>query len=172
MSDRPTSFDKEGLLSCARGEMFGPGNPQLPLPPMLMMDRVTDISADAGAHGKGHVVAELDVHPGLWFFDCHFPGDPVMPGCLGVDALWQLTGFNLGWRGMTGRGRALGAGEVKFSGMVTPSTGRVTYHVDFTRVIDRKLKMGVADGRMMADGEEVYTVAAMKVGLFTEEGAV
>ena len=172
MSDRPTSFDKEGLLSCARGEMFGPGNPQLPLPPMLMMDRVTDISADAGAHGKGHVVAELDVHPGLWFFDCHFPGDPVMPGCLGVDALWQLTGFNLGWRGMTGRGRALGAGEVKFSGMVTPSTGRVTYHVDFTRVIDRKLKMGVADGRMLADGEEVYTVAAMKVGLFTEEGAV
>ncbi len=169
MSGRPTAFDKEDLLSCARGEMFGPGNPQLPEPPMLMMDRVTDISSEGGAHGKGHVVAELVIDPGLWFFACHFPGDPVMPGCLGVDALWQLTGFNLGWRGMTGRGRALGAGEIKFSGMVTPSTALVTYHVDFTRVIDRRLKMGVADGRMLADGEEVYTVSGMKVGLFTEE---
>ena len=169
MPDRPNAFDREGLLSCARGEMFGPGNPQLPLPPMLMMDRVTDISDDGGAHGRGHVVAELDIDPSLWFFECHFPGDPVMPGCLGVDALWQLTGFNLGWRGMTGRGRALGAGEIKFSGMVMPSTRKVTYLVDFTRVIDRKLKMGVADGRMLADGEEVYTVEAMKVGLFTEE---
>mgnify|MGYP006273410025 CR=1 FL=1 len=164
----PSSFDKDGLLACARGELFGPGNPQLPEPPMLMMDRVTDISADGGEHGLGHVDAELDIHPDLWFFACHFPGDPVMPGCLGLDALWQLTGFNLGWRGMTGRGRALGVGEVKFTGMVTPRTKLVTYRVDFTRVIDRKLKMGLADGRMYADGEEIYTTEKMKVGLFSD----
>ncbi|SFO87586.1 bifunctional 3-hydroxydecanoyl-ACP dehydratase/trans-2-decenoyl-ACP isomerase [Tranquillimonas alkanivorans] len=168
MADFPTQFDKDGLLKCARGELFGPGNPQLPEPPMLMMDRVTDISADGGEHGKGHVVAEFDIDPDLWFFKCHFPGDPVMPGCLGVDALWQLTGFNLGWRGMTGRGRALGVGEVKFSGMVTPDVKLVTYFVDFTRVIDRKLKMGIANGRMLADGKEIYTTEAMKVGLFTD----
>jgi len=168
MVDHPTSFDMEGLLACARGELFGPGNPQLPEPPMLMFDRITDISEDGGAHGRGHVVAELDVHPDLWFFACHFPGDPVMPGCLGLDAMWQLTGFNLGWRGMTGRGRALGVGEVKFTGMVTPETKRVTYHVDLTRVIDRKLKMGLADGRLLADGEEIYTSEKLKVGLFTD----
>jgi len=168
MPDHPTSFDKDGLLKCARGELFGPGNPQLPEPPMLMMDRVTEISADGGLNGKGHVVAEFDIHPDLWFFACHFPGDPVMPGCLGVDALWQLTGFNLGWRGMQGRGRALGVGEVRFSGMVTPSVKRLTYFVDFTRVIDRKLKLGIANGRMEADGEEVYTTVAMKVGLFSD----
>ncbi|MEL6207927.1 MAG: bifunctional 3-hydroxydecanoyl-ACP dehydratase/trans-2-decenoyl-ACP isomerase [Pseudomonadota bacterium] len=168
MANFPTSFDKDGLLACARGELFGPGNPQLPEPPMLMMDRVTEISGDGGLHGKGHVVAELDIHPDLWFFACHFPGDPVMPGCLGLDALWQLTGFNLGWRGMTGRGRALGVGDVKFTGMVTPEKAKLTYHVDFTRVIDRKLKMGVADGRMFADGEEIYTAEKMKVGLFTD----
>lgn len=167
-TQHPTSFDREGLLRCARGEMFGPGNPQLPEPPMLMMDRVTEISADGGAHGKGHVVAELDIHPELWFFPCHFPGDPVMPGCLMLDALWQLTGFNLGWRGMEGRGRALGSGEVKFSGMVTPSVARVTYHVELTRVIDRKLKLGLAEGRMLADGEEVCAASALKVGLFSE----
>jgi len=168
MADLPTRFDKEGLLACARGELFGPGNPQLPEPPMLMVDRVTDISADRGAEGKGHVVAEFDVHPELWFFACHFPGDPVMPGCLGLDALWQLTGFNLGWRGMTGRGRALGVGEVKFSGMVTPDVKLVRYQIDFTRVIDRKLKMGIADGRMYADGSEIYACSNLKVGLFTD----
>jgi 3-hydroxyacyl-[acyl-carrier protein] dehydratase / trans-2-decenoyl-[acyl-carrier protein] isomerase len=168
MADHPTSFVKEGLLKCARGELFGPGNAQLPLPPMLMMDRVTDISADGGEHGKGHVVAEFDITPDLWFFACHFPGDPVMPGCLGVDALWQLTGFNLGWRGMPGRGRALGVGEVKFTDMVTPKTKLVTYHVDFTRVIDRKLKLGMANGRMFADGKEIYTTTDMKVGLFID----
>ena len=133
-------------MACARGEMFGPGNPQLPAPPMLMMDRVTDISADRGAEGKGHVVAEFDIRPDLWFFQCHFLGDPVMPGCLGLDALWQLTGFNLGWRGMQGRGRALGVGEVKFTGMVTPKVKLIEYTVDFTRVIDRKLKLGIANG--------------------------
>ena len=168
MTDRPTSFDKEGLLRCARGEMFGAGNPQLPEPPMLMMDRVTEISEDGGASGKGHVVAEFDINPDLWFFSCHFPGDPVMPGCLGLDAMWQLTGFNLGWRGMQGRGRALGVGEVKFTGMVTPEVSVVTYLIDFTRVIDRKLKLGIADGRMLADGTEIYAASGLKVGLFQE----
>jgi 3-hydroxyacyl-[acyl-carrier protein] dehydratase/trans-2-decenoyl-[acyl-carrier protein] isomerase len=168
MTERPTSIDREGLLACARGEMFGPGNPQLPLPPMLMMDRVTEISADGGPSGKGHVVAEFDITPDLWFFACHFVGDPVMPGCLGLDALWQLTGFNLGWRGMLGRGRALGVGEVKFTGMVTPKIKLVEYRVNFTRVIDRKLKLGMADGEMRADGELIYTTTEMKVGLFQE----
>ncbi|MGB1234249.1 MAG: bifunctional 3-hydroxydecanoyl-ACP dehydratase/trans-2-decenoyl-ACP isomerase [Planktomarina sp.] len=167
-SQHPTSFDKEGLLKCARGELFGAGNAQLPEPPMLMMDRVTEISEDAGLHGKGHVIAEFDINPDLWFFKCHFPGDPVMPGCLGLDALWQLTGFNLGWRGMPGKGRALGVGEVKFTDMVTPATKMITYHVDFTRVINRKLKLGLADGRMFADGKEIYTTTGMKVGLFTD----
>ena len=167
-SDFPTSFDKEGLLKCARGELFGQGNAQLPEPPMLMMDRVTEISEDGGLHGKGHVIAEFDINPELWFFKCHFPGDPVMPGCLGLDALWQLTGFNLGWRGMPGRGRALGVGEVKFTDMVTPAVKKITYNVDFTRVINRKLKLGMADGRMFADGKEIYTTANMKVGLFTD----
>lgn len=169
MSGLPTSFDFEGLMRCARGELFGPGNPQLPSPPMLMMDRVTEISGDAGANGKGHVIAEFDIKPDLWFFECHFMGDPVMPGCLGLDALWQLTGFNLGWRGMQGRGRALGVGEVKFTGMVTPATKLVRYIVDFTRVIDRKLKLGMADGVMQADGETIYTAKDMKVGLFKDD---
>ncbi len=168
MSKHPSSFDLDGLLKCSTGELFGPGNAQLPAPPMLMMDRVTDMSSDGGAHGKGHVIAELDVNPDLWFFACHFPGDPVMPGCLGLDALWQLTGFNLGWRGMEGRGRALGVGEVKFTGMVTPDVKRVTYFVDFTRVIDRRLKLGMADGRVQADGVDIFTVTGMKVGLFKD----
>lgn len=168
MAGFPTQFDKDELLKCARGELFGPGNAQLPEPPMLMVDRVTDISADGGPKGKGHVTAEFDINPELWFFGCHFPGDPVMPGCLGLDALWQLTGFNLGWRGMLGRGRALGVGEVKFTGMVTPATKLVTYMVEFTRVIDRKLKMGIANGRVLADGESIFSTENMKVGLFSE----
>ena len=167
MSQHPDSLSKEQLLECASGHMFGEGNPQLPMPSMLMMDRVTEISSDNGMFDKGHVIAEFDIDPDLWFFKCHFPGDPVMPGCLGLDALWQLTGFNLGWRGMTGKGRALGVGEVKFTGMVTPKTKLVTYHVDFTRVIDRRLKMGIANGKMFADGQEIYNTENMKVGLFS-----
>ncbi|MEL6582581.1 MAG: bifunctional 3-hydroxydecanoyl-ACP dehydratase/trans-2-decenoyl-ACP isomerase [Pseudomonadota bacterium] len=169
MTERPSSIDYEGLMSCARGEMFGPGNPQLPAPPMLMMDRITEITIDGGEHGKGHLISEFDVNPDLWFFQCHFLGDPVMPGCLGLDALWQLTGFHLGWRGMQGKGRALGVGEVKFTGMVTPKTKLIRYHVDFTRVIDRKLKLGMANGKMEADGEIIYTTTDMKVGLFKED---
>ena len=166
MTSRQRKFDYDGLISCAKGELFGLGNPQLPMPPMLMMDRVTEISDEGGENGKGHVVAEFDIKPDLWFFECHFEGDPVMPGCLGLDALWQLTGFNLGWRGMTGRGRALGVGEVKFTGMVTPEIKLVKYIVNFTRVIDRKLKLGMADGIMYADGEKIYSATNMKVGLF------
>ncbi|WP_018634136.1 3-hydroxyacyl-[acyl-carrier-protein] dehydratase FabA [Neomegalonema perideroedes] len=166
MTARPSSLSYDDLLACGRGEMFGPGNPQLPAPPMLMFDRIVEISETGGAHGKGKVVAELDVKPDLWFFQCHFIGDPVMPGCLGLDALWQLTGFHLGWLGLKGKGRALGAGEVKFTGMVTPSTKLVRYEVDVKRVINRKLVLGVADGAMFADGEQVYAVNDMRVGLF------
>ncbi len=166
MSMYPTSFDKEGLLKCARGDLFGPGNAQLPAPPMLMMDRITEISGDGGEFGKGHVVAEFDISPDLWFFACHFPGNPIMPGCLGLDGLWQLTGFNLGWRGWQGRGYALGVGEVKLTGMVRPDRKMLRYFVDFTKAIEtRRLTMGVANGRVEADGETIYLVTDMKVAL-------
>ena len=167
-SERATSYDYDGLMACARGELFGPGNAQLPAPPMLMLDRITSIGLEGGQHGKGHVTAELDVNPELWFFQCHFLGDPVMPGCLGLDALWQLTGFWLGWKGMPGRGRALGVGEVKFSGMVTPEVKLIRYEVSLKRVIDRKLKLGIADGVMFADGEPIYLTSDMRVGLFQD----
>ena len=168
MSENTTSINYDGLIACAKGEMFGEGNPQLPMPPMLMMDRINEISSDGGLNGQGHVYAELDINPDLWFFKCHFVNDPVMPGCLGLDALWQLTGFNLGWRGMKGKGRALGVGEVKFTGMVTPETKLVTYKINFKRIIDRRLKLGLADGQILADGEEIYSTTDMKVGLFSE----
>ena len=171
MTDRKDSYDYEDLLACARGELFGIGNPQLPAPPMLMFDRITSIDETGGEHGKGRAVAELQVRPDLWFFECHFLGDPVMPGCLGLDALWQLTGFWLGWKGLIGRGRALGVGEVKFSGMVKPEHNLVRYTVDIRRVIDRKLKLGTADGRMEVDGEEVYLASDMRVGLFADAAA-
>ncbi|KEA64512.1 3-hydroxyacyl-[acyl-carrier-protein] dehydratase, FabA form [Marinobacterium lacunae] len=148
--------------------MFGPGNAQLPVDNMLMMDRITRISAEGGEFGKGEIIAELDIHPDLWFFNCHFPGDPVMPGCLGLDAMWQLVGFFLGWRGNKGRGRALGSGEVKFTGQVLPSAKKVTYHINLKRVIERKLVMGIADGSLSVDGREIYTAKDLRVGLFTQ----
>ena len=141
---KQNSFSREELLSCGRGELFGPGNAQLPLPNMLMVDRVASITEDGGAYGKGQIVAELDISPDLWFFECHFPGDPVMPGCLGLDAMWQLVGFYLGWKGGLGRGRALGVGELKFTGQVLPTAKKVTYKIDIKRVIMRKLVMGIA----------------------------
>jgi 3-hydroxyacyl-[acyl-carrier protein] dehydratase/trans-2-decenoyl-[acyl-carrier protein] isomerase len=163
---KKSRFELEDLLACSRGEMFGPGNAQLPAPPMLMVDRITDIAAEGGAHGKGYVAAELDIHRDLWFFDCHFIGDPVMPGCLGLDAMWQLVGFFLGWSGAPGRGRALGVGEVKFGGQVTPEVSKVVYRIDFKRVILRRLVMGIADGVLEADGKPIYEAKDLRVGLF------
>jgi 3-hydroxyacyl-[acyl-carrier protein] dehydratase/trans-2-decenoyl-[acyl-carrier protein] isomerase len=169
VTTRPASFGLEDLLACARGEMFGAGNAQLPAPPMLMFDRITRISADGGAHGKGHVEAELDIRPDLWFFACHFLGDPVMPGCLGLDAMWQLVGFFLGWSGAPGRGRALGVGEVKFTGQVTPAVEKLVYRIDLKRVIMRKLVMGVGDGVLIADGKPIYEAKDLRVGLFAAQ---
>ncbi len=164
---KKTSYTREELLQCGRGKLFGPGNAQLPLPPMLMFDRIVDITADGGAFGKGKIVAELDVTPGLWFFGCHFHGDPVMPGCLGVDALWQLVGFFLGWLDAPGRGRALGVGEVTFKGQVTPDMKLVRYSVDMKRIVRRKIVMGVADAQMEVDGRVIYTAKSLRVGMFT-----
>ena len=164
---KQSSFNRDELLSCGHGEMFGPGNAQLPTPNMLMLDRINKIADEGGAFGKGEILAELDINPELWFFDCHFPGDPVMPGCLGLDAMWQLVGFFLAWIGNPGHGRALGVGEVKFTGQVLPTAKQVTYHIDIKRVITRKLVLGVADGVMKVDGREIYTAKDLRVGLFT-----
>ncbi len=164
---KKNSYTNEELLACGRGEMFGEGNAQLPLPPMLMFDRIISITEDGGTANKGQVIAELDIKPDLWFFDCHFEGDPVMPGCLGLDAMWQLVGFFLGWSGAPGRGRALGSGSVKFTGQVTPDIQLITYKVNMRRVMLRKLVMGVADAIMLADGKEIYTARDLRVGLFT-----
>ena len=165
------SFDRDELLACGHGEMFGPENGRLPLPPMLMMDRITSITADGGPAGKGQIVAEFDINPDLWFFQCHFEGDPVMPGCLGLDALWQLVGFFLCWKGNPGRGRALGVGEVKFFGQVLPTAKRVRYEIDMKRVVERKLVMAIADGRVFVDDREIYTATDLRVGLFTSTDA-
>lgn len=164
---RQHQFSQEELLACGRGEMYGPGNAQLPLPPMLMCDRITHISETGGKYNKGEIIAELDISADLWFFDCHFKNDPVMPGCLGIDAMWQLVGFYLGWMGGPGRGRALGAGEVKFSGQVTPANKLVSYRIDMKRVMMRKLVMGIADAVMEVDGREIYSASDLRVGLFT-----
>ena len=160
------SFNYEQLLDCAKGILFGKGNAQLPMPPLLMFDRIINIAKDGGSYNKGQVVAELDIKPDLWFFDCHFKDDPVMPGCLGLDAMWQLVGFYLGWLGQPGKGRALGVGEVKFTGQVLKTVKKVTYHISLKRLILRKLILGIADGKMEADGKIIYEVSDMKVGLF------
>ena len=165
-AERQASFDYEDLLACARGELFGPGNAQLPLPPMLMFDRISGIEENGGEHGQGRIVAELDIKPDLWFFACHFKGDPVMPGCLGLDALWQMLGFFLGWLGAPGKGRALGVGEVKFSGMVLPTMKKLEYIVELRRVSRRKFTLGTGDGWVKADGETIYAAKDLKVGLF------
>lgn len=164
---KQNSYTLEELISCGKGEMFGPGNARLPLPNMLMMDRITQINDDGGERGRGEVIAELDINPDLWFFKCHFESDPVMPGCLGLDAMWQIVGFYLGWRGNPGRGRALGCGEVKFTGQILPNAKKVTYHVNMTRVIERKLVMGIADGTVSVDGKKIYEAKGLRVGLFT-----
>lgn len=165
------AYEYDDLIISGRESLFGAGNAKLPLPPMLMFDRITSISEEGGAHSKGHAVAELDIKPDHWFFECHFAGDPVMPGCLGLDAMWQLVGFCLGWGGSPGHGRALGVGEVKFTGQVTPDVKIVRYTIDLKRVIRRKLVLGVADGTMEADDEVIYKAKDLRVGLFMPEGA-
>ena len=166
MSEQKHSYTFEDLIECAKGRLFGPGNAQLPLPPMLMFDRISEISETGGEHGKGMARAEFDVKPDLWFFACHFKGDPVMPGCLGLDALWQLLGFFLGWLGAPGKGRALSVGEVKFSGMVLPTMRKLEYIVELKRVIRRKFTLGTGDGWLKADGTTIYTAKDLRVGLF------
>ena len=167
MTQRQNSYTYEELIACGHGKTFGEGNAKLPLPPMLMFDRITSITSDGGRHGKGQIIAELDIRPDLWFFDCHFEGDPVMPGCLGLDAMWQLIGFFLGWSGGPGRGRALGSGEIKFTGEVLPTAKLVTYRIDLNRLVMRKLVMGVADATLEVDGKEIYSAKDLKVGLYT-----
>lgn len=171
MTAKKSSFDFEDLLACGRGELFGAGNAQLPLPPMLMFDSISAISEEGGEYGKGLIRAEMKVTPDLWFFGCHFKGDPVMPGCLGLDALWQMLGFYLGWLGSPGRGRALGVGEVKLSGQVLPTIKNVVYGIEIRRIMRSKLVLGIADGWLSADGEVIYRAADLKVGLFRDDAA-
>ena len=166
MTITQNSFSKEELIACGHGHIFGPGNAQLPIDNMLMLDRITKITDLGGDFNKGYIEAQLDINPKLWFFDCHFPGDPVMPGCLGLDALWQLIGFFLGWKGNEGQGRALGCGEVKFTGQVTPDAKLVSYKIHLSRLIERKLVMGIADATMEVDGKIIYTAKDLRVGLF------
>lgn len=167
-----SSYSYEDIISCGNGELFGAGNAQLPLPPMLMFDRITNVSAEGGAYGKGVIEAEFDINPDLWFFECHFKGDPVMPGCLGLDAVWQLLGFYLGWTGAPGSGRALGLGELKLSAQIQPTTKLVKYVVDIKRVMKGKLVLGIGDGTVYADGEVACAVKGMKVGLFDNAAAM
>ena len=162
------SYTKEELLDCANGSLFGEDNGRLPTPNMLMFDRITKISDSEGKYNKGKIIAELDVNPDLWFFDCHFKGDPVMPGCLGLDAMWQLVGFYLCWLGNPGRGRALGASEVKFFGQVLPTAKKVTLTIDMKRILNLDLTVGIGEGSMLVDDREIYTAKGLKVGLFKD----
>ena len=163
---RKSSYSLAELIECGHGRLFGPGNARLPLPPMLMFDRIVKIDAEGGAYGKGQIIAEMDVRPDLWFFNCHFESDPVMPGCLGLDAMWQLVGFFLGWMGLPGKGRAISTGTVKLSGEVVPTVRRLTWHIDIKRLISRKMGLGIADGIMKADDEVVYEAQDLRVGVF------
>ncbi len=167
-----SSYAYEELIDCGHGRLFGPGNARLPLPPMLMFDRITEISATGGAFDRGLVTAEFDIRPDLWFFACHFESDPVMPGCLGLDSLWQMLGFFLGWTGAPGSGRALGLAQLKFTGQVLPTTQRVEYRIDIKRVINRRLVLGVADGEVRADGERIYQATDLQVGLFENPNSI
>lgn len=164
-----SSYTKEDLLKSGQGGYFGPGNAQLPAPPMLMMDRITQITLDGGEHGKGNIVGEIDINAELWFFACHFPGDPVMPGCLGLDAMWQMVGYWLGWSGSPGKGRALGVGEVKFRGEITPDINLVRYEVSIHRARRGKLALGIADGIVYADDTPIYWASDMRVGMVNPE---
>ena len=165
-------YSKQELIDCGHGKMFGPGNAKLPIDNMLMLDRITHISQEGGDFGKGKIIAELDINPDLWFFQCHFVEDPVMPGCLGLDAMWQLIGFYLGWKGNPGKGRALGAGEIKFTGQVLPEAKKVRYEIDLKRVIERKLVMGIGDAKLFCDDKEIYTAKDLRVGLFTDTSSM
>lgn len=166
LQNRKSCYNRQELELCGTGDLFGPETARLPAANMLMIDRIVEINSDGGSSGKGSITAELDIDPGLWFFDCHFVEDPVMPGCLGLDALWQLCGFFLAWSGCKGKGRALGAGTVKFTGQILPSAKKVTYSLDMKRVIARKLSMVIADGTVAVDGRVIYTAEDLKVGLF------
>lgn len=164
-----TSYNRDELIACGKGELFTKEGPPLPSPPMLMFDRFTNVTEKGGAYDLGEMDAELDITKDLWFFDCHFKGDPVMPGCLGVDALWQMLGFYLGWLGCVGKGRALGCGEVKFTGQILPDAKLVKYHLDLKRVIKRRLIMGIADGSVSVDDKVIYTCKDLRVGLFKDQ---
>lgn len=161
------SFAYEELIACAQGEMFGPGNAQLPMPNMLMVDRITKITSDDGRYGRGEVQAEFDIRPDMWFFECHFPRDPVMPGCLGLDALWQLLGFFIAWQGGLGKGRALGVNEVRFTGQVLPTDKKIKYQLDIKKLVNRGTTMGIADGAMLVNNRQIYSAKELRVGLFT-----
>ena len=164
---KKNSFNYDELIDCANGELFGPGNAKLPSPPMLMFDRITEIDENKGAFGKGLMKAELDIKDDLWFFDCHFKEDPVMPGCLGLDAMWQLVGFYLGWLGNPGRGRALGVSTVKFTGEVLKNAKMATYIIDMKRILIKgETTVGLANGILLADDKKIYSADGLKVGLF------
>ena len=166
-----SSYTREEVLKIGKGDVFGMEAPRLPTPNMLMLDRIANVSEDGGKYGKGQVIAELDIHPDLWFFQCHFVNDPVMPGCLGLDAMWQLTGFFLAWQGCKGKGRALGVSNVKFTGQVLPTAKLVTYTIDIKRVINRKLILALSDAKVSVDGEDIYEANGLKVGLFDADSS-